>query len=352
MAQERTGKATNGNGSNGAGARPIADVMARPPAPDPDIANPSPPLVPPIEPHTAWLKEAAGRVVRSADGVEIYYEVLGAEAPGAPAVVLANGLGGRLYSWEPLVERLAPRRKIVTWDYRGLFRSNGIRRRKDLAIEKHAHDVRAILDAENIGRATLAGWSMGVQVALEVATAFPERVERLVLLNGTHGHALSTGFQPLLRMPWLPRYVHGVIDRAVAGHWAVDIVTRLARSRLNADLIGALYARLRGNPKIVDVYRQYVNDIFGPSFRNYLRLFQELDAHSAYHHLPEIQQPALVIWGSLDPLTPAYQSREMVRRMPNARPLRFPLGTHFVLLEYPDAVVNEVERFLDGPARP
>jgi pimeloyl-ACP methyl ester carboxylesterase len=315
-------------------------------APQVEIANPASAPVPPHERHTAWLHEAVGRTVRSVDGVEIYYEVLGTAEPGAPAVVLANGLGGRLYSWEPLVERLAPRRRLITWDYRGLFNSNSIRRRKDLAIEKHADDVRAILDAEKIDRAAIAGWSMGVQVALEVATAYPERVEKLVLLNGTYGHAFSTGFQPLFRMPWLPQYMHWLIEHLERSDRLVGYVTKVARSRPNVELVSRLYARLRGNPRIVDVYRQYVEDVFGPSFPNFLRLFRELDAHSAYHHLREIDQPVLVVSGGLDPLTPAYQSREMARLLPRAEPLHFPLGTHFVLLEYPAEAVGAIERFL------
>lgn len=325
------------------GGRENGGLLSR----DSDIANPSPPPVETARPHTAWLRDAVGRTVRSVDGVEIFYEVLGTETPGAPAVVLANGLGGGLYSWEALVERLAPRRRLITWDYRGLFRSSGIERRKDLAIEKHAHDVRAILDAERISKATIAGWSMGVQVALEVATAFPDRVARLVLLNGTHGHTLSTGFQPLFPLPGLAKLFHAMIEAACRHDRVVDAVTRVARSRWNVEGVSALYARLWKNPRIVDLYRQYVADVFGPSFKNYLRLFQELDAHSAYHHLPEIDQPTLVVSGGLDPLTPAYQSREMVRRMPNAVALHFRFGTHFVLLEYPDEVVGAVERFLD-----
>jgi pimeloyl-ACP methyl ester carboxylesterase len=344
--ETRKGRGIPGNGSTRHDA--AAAPAGRAPEAAEEIANPPSPAVAPREPHTPWLREAQGRHVRSRDGVEIYYEVLGAQSPGAPALVLANGLGGRLYSWEPLVERLAPRWKIVTWDYRGLFKSSGVRRRKDLAIENHAHDVLTILDAEKIRRAAVAGWSMGVQVALEVAAEAPERVEKLVLLNGTHGHALATGFQPLFRLPWLSKYMHGAIDRICANDLALDVVTRLATSSWNVRGFAGLYARLRRNPKIVDAYRQYISDVFGPTFRTFLRLFQELDAHSAYHLLPEITTPALVVWGSLDPLTPAYQSREIARRLPNARRLHFPLGTHFVLLEYPEKVVRGVEEFLEG----
>lgn len=337
----RSAAAAGLGGDNGSGRGP-----ATAPPPPGEVANPSPPLVPPGARHTPWLERATGRTVRSQDGVEIYYEVLGNGVPGARTVVLANGLGARLYSWEPLVERLAPRFRIVTWDYRGLYQSGGIRRRKDLAIEKHAQDVRAILDAERVERATLIGWSMGVQVALEVATAFPERVERLVLINGTHGHALTTGLQPFLRLPWLWRYLHGAIEHACGNPRILDLVRRVARSRVNTEGIGGLYAIITRNPKVRDVYRQYIADVFGPSLENYLRLFQELDAHSAYHHLREISCPTLVVWGCLDPLTPASQSRDMARRIPGARRLHFFFGTHFVLLEHPERVVSEVESFL------
>jgi pimeloyl-ACP methyl ester carboxylesterase len=36
---------------------------------------------------------------------------------------LANGLGGRLYTWQPLVRRPPDHYRIITWDYRGLFDS-------------------------------------------------------------------------------------------------------------------------------------------------------------------------------------------------------------------------------------
>ena len=40
---------------------------------------------------------------------------------------------------------------------------------------------------------------------------------------------------------------------------------------------------------------RYLDDVLGPSSTNYLRLFQELDAHSTYHLLRHIQAPALNI---------------------------------------------------------
>jgi 3-oxoadipate enol-lactonase len=265
---------------------------------------------------------------------------------GGPTMMLACGLGGRLYIWEPLLERFFQDWTFITWDYRGLFESNATERIRRLAVPNHAEDAARIMDAEGVSRAVFVGWSMGVQVSLEFAALYPERVDKLVLINGTHGHALSTGFQPLLRIPWLQVALHEAIDWFEGKQRLRRLLAALGTSRLNCELVGGGYARLRGQPRIKDLYRQYMEDIFATDFGNYLRLFQELDAHSAYHLLRRIHHPTLIISGLLDYLTPAYQSREMKRKMPHAEYLCVPGGTHFVLVEYPDRVTSRIASFL------
>ena len=60
-----------------------------------------------------------------------------------------------------------------------------------------------------------------------------------------------------------------------------------------------------------------------PSLRNnitaWLRMFQELNAHSVYHLLPRLEQPTLIVSGALDTITPAMVSVEMARRIPHVR---------------------------------
>jgi pimeloyl-ACP methyl ester carboxylesterase len=304
---------------------------------------------PQLAPHLPWIRRAERRETLSADGVPIAYERVGS---GREALVLANGLGGRLYAWEALVEALAKRHRFLTWDYRGLFDSGMPERLHHLAVPFHAEDLRAVLDAEGVRRATILGWSMGVQVALEFTVLYPERVDRLVLINGTHGHAISTAFQPFFRFPWLAKHLHDLIEYVYQSEEAQERLRRLCTSRLFIEIVGGAGALSRGDRKLRDLFEQYQHDVFGHSFHAFLRLFQELDAHSAYHHLREIRQPTLLISGWLDPLTPAYQTREMKRKMPNALHLSFPLGTHFVLLEYPRKIVPAIEAFLSEKRAP
>ena len=294
--------------------------------------------------HLPWIARAERREIHAPDGVPISYERVG---QGPNTLVLANGLGGRLYAWAPLIEALAPRYRILTWDYRGLFDSGMPARMHHLGIPFHARDLAAMLDAEGVSRATLIGWSMGVQVNLEFAVQYPERVDKLVLINGTHGHAMETALQPLFRAPWLHRYLHELLDFVARHPGLHGPLGQLARSRFTIGLIGGGMSALRRDPRIRETFAQYQQDVFGKSFGAFLRLFQELDAHSVYHHLRDIPHETLLVSGALDPLTPAYQSREMKRKMPSARHASFKLGTHFVLLEYPEEVVRLVREFLE-----
>lgn len=295
-----------------------------------------------------WQATHRERRLVAPDGTGIAYEVLGS---GERTLVLANGLGGRLYAWTPAIEAFWRTHRIITWDYRGLFASDSPKSKRRLSVAHHVEDISAILEAERVSRAVFAGWSMGVQVSLDFAASFPERVAGLVLLNGTHGHVLSTGFQPVFSIPFLPKRIHALLD------WLQDhpdVAQQLARISRLAETPTWMFLYLTSGARareLTPLLSRYMDDVLGPSFTNYLRLFQELDAHSTYHLLREIEAPALVISGLLDALTPAYQSREIARRMPNAEHVPLWRSSHFSMIERPDVVIPAMQRFLAERAR-
>ena len=295
-----------------------------------------------------WESTLVRRRAVSADGTPIAYEVVG---EGERVILLANGLGARLYVWEPLITDLWRDYRLVTWDYRGLFDSSTPEVSRKLSLHHHVEDALAILRAENVQRAALIGWSMGVQVVLDLAAHNPELIAGLVLLNGTYGHVLQTGFQPLFAIPFLPKRLHEVIEFLRERPNVTKILTKLARVTELPTV--ALMTITAGRKNAVDnrlLLRRYFEEVLGPSFPNFLRLFQELDAHSVYHLLPDIKAPALIVSGRLDMLTPAFQSDEMARRLPNAEHLSLLRASHFALRERPEAVVPRVREFLQKRA--
>src|SRR5688572_5082597 len=123
------------------------------------------------------------RRIVSFDGTEIAYHVVGE----GPSILLGNGLGGSWKAWQHQIAFLSDRYRFVSWDYRGLYRSGAPAEPGSIRVDHHARDAVAILEAENIERTAMFGWSMGVQVALEVFRRVPGKLAALVLINGVPG---------------------------------------------------------------------------------------------------------------------------------------------------------------------
>lgn len=277
---------------------------------------------------------------------DLCYEVIGDLTNGLPCLVLANGLGGRLYTWLPIIEAFGSEMNIISWDYRGLFDSQGTHHSQDLSIPQHAEDLFTLLRTHQINEIHLMGWSMGVQVSLEFTTRHPQYVKSLTLLNGTYGQVFSTAFQPWLRLPLPTWALHEVVEALKDK----ESLTRLGLkgASIPVELLFQFRQLLmwmsqqKKKPFLMLAARQYCQDLFtGEHLKAYLSLFQHLDAHSVYHLLPEVNAPALVISGGLDFLTPAYQSKQLARRLPHSKYIKVKLASHFVLLERPQLVIKE-----------
>jgi len=303
----------------------------------------------PFKPRQPWESTIRTERIRGRDGTELHYWILG---EGRKTLLLANGLGGRLFAWDPLIERFWRDYQIITWDYRGLFESGSPATHRKLSIPHHAEDALHILDAEGIDRAALVGWSMGVQVSLELAANEPHRIAGLVLLNGTYGHTLTTGFQPLFRVPGMARLLHEGLSHArkyPGQSTPIKALARTAEFLMNTAVFR--FTAPGRQREMRETMKKYFDHVLGESFENYMRLFLELDAHSVFHLLPDLDMPAFIVSGAFDLLTPARQSFDMQWRMPNAQHRFLWRSSHFSLLERPDVLLSPIAQFLDERAQ-
>jgi 3-oxoadipate enol-lactonase len=99
---------------------------------------------------------------------------------GAP-VVLIHSLGATLQMWEPQVEPLAERFRLIRFDLRGHGGTNA--EPGDWTVGDLADDVADLLEGVGAERAHLVGISLGGAVAMTAALRYPERVDRLVLMG-------------------------------------------------------------------------------------------------------------------------------------------------------------------------
>ena len=109
--------------------------------------------------------------------VKMNYEVRGNGEP----IVLITGLGGDVSFWRSMVPLLSDRFKVITLDARG----SGLTECPDgpFDIKMLCEDVVELLDKLSIKKAHILGWSMGGNVAQEMALGHPERVASLILVS-------------------------------------------------------------------------------------------------------------------------------------------------------------------------
>ncbi len=258
-----------------------------------------------------------------------------------PTLMLANGLGGTWTAWRHLIDYFRDRFHIVSWDYRGLYRSGPSATPGLFDMATHVRDAIAVADALGVDDAVWIGWSMGVQLDFEIVRRHPERVRGLVAVNGTYGKPFDTAFGRLGSRRLIraaaeiarrnPRLVSGVVGHAAAWDGLVGALKRL---------------RLVGRTLDETVFRDLARDFGSLDPVAYFSTFGALGEHDASDALPSIRCPVLIVAGDRDPMTPRDLSDRMARMIPGADLLIVPGGTHYVPIEYPELMNLRLEKFL------
>jgi aminoacrylate hydrolase len=111
----------------------------------------------------------------------LYYEEHG--APDAPPVILSSGLGGSASYWAPNIAALAEHFRVIAYDHRGTGRSDRALP-SIVSVDDFADDILALMDALGIKCVHLIGHAAGGVAGLALALKAPDRLDRLVVVNG------------------------------------------------------------------------------------------------------------------------------------------------------------------------
>lgn len=123
------------------------------------------------------------------------------EGEGRP-ILCVHGITANCRSWDVLASALAPQYRVMAIDLRG----RGLSDKPDngYSLDYHIRDIHCLLDDLNIEKIVIMGHSLGAFIGLAFAAQYPDRTERLILVDG--GGDLSkeqmdkvfTGIQPAL----------------------------------------------------------------------------------------------------------------------------------------------------------
>ncbi|WP_375435014.1 alpha/beta fold hydrolase [uncultured Hymenobacter sp.] len=121
----------------------------------------------------------AGHYAQAGDA-KIYYEVYG---KGRPFVLLHGGIFGSTYEMHQLIDSLSRQYQVIAVSTRGHGKSElGT---APLTYEQRANDVLAVLKATTRDSAIVFGFSDGGFTGFKLASLYPERVRKLIVMGAS-----------------------------------------------------------------------------------------------------------------------------------------------------------------------
>ena len=240
-----------------------------------------------------------------------------------PPVVLIHGFGGHTYSYRSLIPDLARDHRVVALDLLGFGYSERVSG-ADYSHEAQARRVIGLMDALGIEKASVVGHSMGGEVAMRVAAAYPGRVDHLALVASVSGDRVPTLPPSPLIKPFLPLFSQffgrrmlrrAFHDESLATEEVWQAYQRPATIRGSMDGLYSIMKDTRQDPPI---------------------------------NFASITAPVLLMDAQYESIIPAWMTRRLHQRFPAAERVLVNDAGHVLLEERPAECNAALRRFLDG----
>lgn len=251
------------------------------------------------------------------------------EGAGGP-VILLHGIPTWGFLFHNLLGSISKSRRVLVPDLLG-FGFSDKRDSFDRSIARQAEAVIAWMDALGLRRADIVGHDIGGGVALRLAVLYPQRVNRVCLMD-----CVCYDSWPVEMML---QFGHPGARRKMSASTAVTMLEHALKRGFSLtppdeflDGLLAPYRTETGKTSLI---------------RNAAALNTNLTAELT-HRLPAISAPALIIWGQDDAFQAPKYGRWLARDIPGARLVPIEDAGHFVMIDQHEKVAHELNAFLNS----
>ena len=245
-------------------------------------------------------------------------------------IVLLHGTSASLHTWDGWVAELSKTRRVIRFDLLG-FGLTGPAADGDYQIEAYVDFVIDVMDAIKVDQFVLGGNSLGGSIAWRTASAHPQRVEKLILVD-SGGYPFQADSMPIAF----------VISQT-------PVLNQIMEYTLPRSAVEASVKDVYGNPSLVttELVDRYFDLALREGNRGALRQrFAQLETRDLSELVRNLQQPTLVLWGAEDHLIPVSIAKRFEEDLRHGKLVMFEGLGHVPHEENPAATVAEVIRFL------
>lgn len=258
----------------------------------------------------------------------------------SPVLVLVHGMAGSSAMWLDVIEDLGERYTIIAPDLIG--HGDSARFRGDYSLGNQASFLRDLMVVLGHERATFVGQSLGGGVVMQVAYQFPQRVERMVLVDsGGLGRQVST----LLKLLALPGSGYVLATATADPIRAVIGGARSIMKRFGFELGAEEIQMLASYESLAD---SKTRKAFLSTLRSVVDHTGQKVSAADRLYLTAERLPLLVVWGDRDPIIPLHHAHAIGDLLPNARLEIFEGAGHFPHNHQPRRFARLVADFVDS----
>lgn len=270
-----------------------------------------------------------GDFIKLPDGYT-HYQLAGPQ--DGPVVVLVHGFSVPYFIWEPTFKSLATAGfRVLRYDLLGRGYSDRPHTRYDKAL--FARQLKDLLDALEIKTCrAVAGLSMGGVIAADFAVSYPERLEKLVLVDPA---GFKLNYSPAYKLLFIP--LLGELVFSLAGDRVLE--RAMSQDFHNEEYIQAFLDRYR--PQMT--YKGFKRAILST-----IRVGVAEDGMEAYRLLGKMPDlPVLLFWGENDETVPFKFSKVLVSLVPQIQFRPVANVGHLPHYEQPETVDPILLEFLN-----
>ena len=271
--------------------------------------------------------------------IDIGYKMVGKGDP----ILLFNGASDNMDAWDSsFLKGLSSNHTVIVFDSRGI--GNTTAGSKPYSMQLLANDAAGLLDALNIDKADVFGYSLGSFIAQQFTVSYPEKTNSLILVASTCG-----GKDGINQPPGFMKLQYEIVNKSLNN---VPISQEEMKSLVSASL-GEGWIRL--HPESLDIPANMTIQQMKPGLPPDTMNNQNNVGHSwtatnwsgACDELAKIAKPTLVVAGTDDNLyVPHANALIIAGKIPGAWLVQIKNAGHAVMDQYPSEIAKIVDTFL------